>query len=610
MPRSTAFADDVRRVPAPRADRARPDTLAYRAARFVRRHAGGVAARRRWSLLVAGLTGVYTRTSRRAARSRAARGGESHQGQRADDGPADQRRSRTSIRGASGQPTTSAPSSMPARAQVQKELAGEPELQAEMLTTMGRTYRRLAAFDKAQQLLEQALASGRAGLRRRARAGGADARLPGRRARGQRRLPAAGQRLEEALAMRRKLLGPQHRGRRRHARGARTGLSGPGTESAGRAAASRGAGHPPEGARRRSPRDCRQRERPRLGAAPQRRSRRRRDAAPPVARHQRQDARRRSPEHRVDAARSRAHHRDARRLPSPPNRCCARRSRMQRTGARRPPPCRRGDAQQPVARPARGAPLRRGRRAPRARPATIAAAALGAEHQLVAIYTVNLGGGARRRRQPPQPPSRCCAKACASAPAHRASCRRGAAPGRRRLERRRARSLLGAGADEAPALPRGRDDAARRAARARVAAGDGRRRDEDRVRAPRRSLLRLGSARSAPHPSARCSSSSALALHSQLPVRPFHPVAPILQVVGEIAALGQEVGCRPFFLAAFRFSYQERTHNEGERHHVSEVHCLCSRRRRRPGGAMQAGSESSPPAVPGNLEVHRTTSRF
>ena len=77
----------------------------------------------------------------------------------------------------------------------------------------------------------------------------------------------------------------------------------------------------------RTPRDRRQPERPRVGAAAERRSRRRGDAAPAVARHQPQDARRRSPEHRHDAARSRADRGDARRLPAPPNRCCGRRSR-------------------------------------------------------------------------------------------------------------------------------------------------------------------------------------------------------------------------------------------------------------------------------------------
>ena len=87
--------------------------------------------------------------------------------------------------------------------QVQKELSGAPELQAEMLTTMGRTYRRLGAYDKAQRLLEQALASGRQVY------GREDARLAqtlqdlgivlGDRG----DYVAAGRHLEEALAMRR-----------------------------------------------------------------------------------------------------------------------------------------------------------------------------------------------------------------------------------------------------------------------------------------------------------------------------------------------------------------------------------------------------------------------
>ena len=44
---------------------------------------------------------------------------------------------------------------------VQKELVGQPEVQAEILTVMGRIYRRLGVYDKAQPLLEQALAIGR-----------------------------------------------------------------------------------------------------------------------------------------------------------------------------------------------------------------------------------------------------------------------------------------------------------------------------------------------------------------------------------------------------------------------------------------------------------------
>jgi serine/threonine-protein kinase len=45
---------------------------------------------------------------------------------------------------------------------VQKELAEQPEAQAEIFTIMGRIYRRLGMYDKAQRLLERALTSGRA----------------------------------------------------------------------------------------------------------------------------------------------------------------------------------------------------------------------------------------------------------------------------------------------------------------------------------------------------------------------------------------------------------------------------------------------------------------
>src|SRR4030095_10801548 len=45
--------------------------------------------------------------------------------------------------------------------QVQQELAGQPEAQAEILTVMGRIYRRRGEYDRAQDLLQRALASGR-----------------------------------------------------------------------------------------------------------------------------------------------------------------------------------------------------------------------------------------------------------------------------------------------------------------------------------------------------------------------------------------------------------------------------------------------------------------
>src|SRR4029079_9823525 len=49
---------------------------------------------------------------------------------------------------------------------VQKELADQPEAQAEIFTVIGRMYRRLGMYDKAQYQLERALPTGRAAFGR------------------------------------------------------------------------------------------------------------------------------------------------------------------------------------------------------------------------------------------------------------------------------------------------------------------------------------------------------------------------------------------------------------------------------------------------------------
>jgi len=95
-------------------------------------------------------------------------------------------------------------------AQVQKELAGQPDLQAEMLTVFGRFYRRLGVYDKAQPLLEHALASDNAAY------GGDHVDTAqtlhdlGVVLADKGDYAAAAQRLEQALAMRRRLLGYEH----------------------------------------------------------------------------------------------------------------------------------------------------------------------------------------------------------------------------------------------------------------------------------------------------------------------------------------------------------------------------------------------------------------
>jgi tetratricopeptide (TPR) repeat protein len=156
----TAFADDLRRFLRHEPISARPDTLRYRAATFVRRHKGGVATAAAVVLLVGALSAVYTSrlaTERDRAQREAAKAvkvSELMMGLLTSADP-------YVVRERQGEPTVRALLDAGAQ-QVQKELAGEPELLAEMLTMMGRTYRRLGSYDKAQLLLEQGLASGRA----------------------------------------------------------------------------------------------------------------------------------------------------------------------------------------------------------------------------------------------------------------------------------------------------------------------------------------------------------------------------------------------------------------------------------------------------------------
>lgn len=203
-----ALADDIRRFLRHEPISARPDTLRYRTATFVRRHRGGVAATAAVVLLIAGLTAVHT-SRLSAARDRAEREtvkavkvSELLMGLLTSADP-------YTIRDKPEEPTLRAVLDGGAE-QVQKELAEEPELQAEMLTMMGRTYRRLGAYDKSRQLLEQALASGRKAF------GAEDVHVAqtldylGVVLADKGDYAGAARMLEQALGMRRKLLGADH----------------------------------------------------------------------------------------------------------------------------------------------------------------------------------------------------------------------------------------------------------------------------------------------------------------------------------------------------------------------------------------------------------------
>jgi eukaryotic-like serine/threonine-protein kinase len=155
----TALADDLRRFLRHEPISARPDTLRYRAARFVRRHVQGVAASAAVVVLLAGLTAFHT-TRLAAERDRAQR--EAAKAAKVSElmigvvTGADPIANRATREGPTVRGLLDA-----AADKVETELVGEPELQADIFTVFGRVYRRLGVYDRAQYLLEEALVSGR-----------------------------------------------------------------------------------------------------------------------------------------------------------------------------------------------------------------------------------------------------------------------------------------------------------------------------------------------------------------------------------------------------------------------------------------------------------------
>ena len=155
----SALADDVRRYLRHEPISARADTVGYRATRFVRRHMLGVFSVLGMVLVIGTMTGMYTHRLA-TARDRA------------------QRESAKAVKVSGmlmGALSSADPYGITANgdrpdlrqlldvgaSQVERELAGEPELQAELLTMLGRTYRRLGAYERSEGLLEQALEGAR-----------------------------------------------------------------------------------------------------------------------------------------------------------------------------------------------------------------------------------------------------------------------------------------------------------------------------------------------------------------------------------------------------------------------------------------------------------------
>jgi tetratricopeptide (TPR) repeat protein len=203
----SAFADDLRRYLRRQPVSARPDTLRYRAGRFVRRHARACAAATLVGLLVIGLVAFYT-VRIAAERDRA---------RRAADKSARVAELLTSLlTGADPYAThdrePTVRNILEAGAErVRQELADQPELRAEMLSVLGRVHQRLGNLDIARPLLEEALALGR-----RETPGGSEGLAYtlnelGVLLRERGEVAAAIPVLDEALAMRRRVLGDEHK---------------------------------------------------------------------------------------------------------------------------------------------------------------------------------------------------------------------------------------------------------------------------------------------------------------------------------------------------------------------------------------------------------------
>ncbi|MPY90389.1 MAG: tetratricopeptide repeat protein [Luteitalea sp.] len=202
----SALAEDLRRYLHHEPITARPDTLRYRTAKFVRRHVRGVATAGAVVVLLGGLIGFYTArlaTERDRARLEAektAKVSELLTGLLTNADPYADKQEPT-VRGVLDA----------AAARLPSELARQPELMAEMLPLLGRIYQRLGILDKAQPLLEEAVATGRRVL------GPDHERLAYSLRelgvlRNERGDPAGAVPLiEESLAMQRRLLGSEHK---------------------------------------------------------------------------------------------------------------------------------------------------------------------------------------------------------------------------------------------------------------------------------------------------------------------------------------------------------------------------------------------------------------
>jgi serine/threonine protein kinase/tetratricopeptide (TPR) repeat protein len=201
------FAGDVRRFLRQQPITARPDTLRYRAEKFVRRYRRVVALSAAAVVLAGGVIGFYTVRLARARDRAALQAEKASKVSELLTGLLD---GADPFRTPDAQEPTVRSLLDKGAERITRDLKGQPEVQAEVLTVIGRVYERLGQYEKAKPLLREALALGRRSL-------GADhpsiaqtLNELGVLHRETGDLAGAQPLLEESLAMRRRLFGPEH----------------------------------------------------------------------------------------------------------------------------------------------------------------------------------------------------------------------------------------------------------------------------------------------------------------------------------------------------------------------------------------------------------------
>lgn len=147
------MADDVRRHLQALPVRARSDTMAYRASRFVRRHAVGVAATAAALILVSTLVAFYTvRLQQERDRAQA----EAAKAEQVAEFLAEIFRSSDPRQSAGDEPTVRAALDRGAE-RIGTDLAEQPVVQAELMNVLGRIYLEMGDFERAQELMVRGL---------------------------------------------------------------------------------------------------------------------------------------------------------------------------------------------------------------------------------------------------------------------------------------------------------------------------------------------------------------------------------------------------------------------------------------------------------------------